>query len=152
MRASILIFAVLAGVTSLGLAAESVRSKEYKADIQDYVTLHVRSKHPEYGKLYFGFSEPGRVLVGAKKQERLAVRCDWSADLKNGDYLLMMVRETFLIDEGFVYEVSPKDPITWVNGEPKIDKDQPNQLPDPTSPFVTPPAGAGGAPSVAADH
>jgi hypothetical protein len=27
-----------------------------------------------------------------------------------------------------------------------------NQLPDPTSPSVTPPAGAGGAPSVAADH
>jgi hypothetical protein len=28
----------------------------------------------------------------------------------------------------------------------------PNQLPDPTSPSVTPPAKAGGAPSVAADH
>lgn len=27
-----------------------------------------------------------------------------------------------------------------------------NKLPDPTSPSVTPPAGAGGAPSVAADH
>jgi hypothetical protein len=27
-----------------------------------------------------------------------------------------------------------------------------NQLPDPTSPPVTPPAGAGVAPSVAADH
>jgi len=27
-----------------------------------------------------------------------------------------------------------------------------NQLPDPTSPSVTPPAGAGGAPSAAADH
>jgi hypothetical protein len=27
-----------------------------------------------------------------------------------------------------------------------------NQLPDPTSPSATPPAGAGGAPSVAADH
>ena len=27
-----------------------------------------------------------------------------------------------------------------------------NQLPDPTSPSVTPPAGAGAAPSVAADH
>ena len=27
-----------------------------------------------------------------------------------------------------------------------------NQLPDPTSPSVTPPAGAGGAPSVVADH
>jgi len=28
----------------------------------------------------------------------------------------------------------------------------PNQLPDPTSPSVTPAAGAAGAPSVAADH
>jgi len=28
----------------------------------------------------------------------------------------------------------------------------PNQLPDPRSPSVTPPVGAGGAPSVAADH
>ena len=31
-------------------------------------------------------------------------------------------------------------------------KTVPNQLPDPTSPSVTPPAGAGCAPSVAADH
>jgi FtsH-binding integral membrane protein len=31
-------------------------------------------------------------------------------------------------------------------------KKRPNQLPDPTSPSVTPPAGAGDAPSVAADH
>jgi FtsH-binding integral membrane protein len=31
-------------------------------------------------------------------------------------------------------------------------KKKPNQLPDPTSPSVTPPAGAGGAPSGAADH
>jgi hypothetical protein len=29
---------------------------------------------------------------------------------------------------------------------------KPSQLPDPTSPSVTPPAKAGGAPSVAADH
>jgi hypothetical protein len=27
-----------------------------------------------------------------------------------------------------------------------------NHVPDPASPSVTPPAGAGGAPSVAADH
>ena len=33
-----------------------------------------------------------------------------------------------------------------------LSEDEPNQLPDPTSPSVTPPAGAGGAPSVAADH
>jgi hypothetical protein len=33
-----------------------------------------------------------------------------------------------------------------------VAKDPPNQLPDPTSPSVTPPAGAGDAPFVAADH
>jgi translation elongation factor EF-Tu-like GTPase len=33
-----------------------------------------------------------------------------------------------------------------------IAKEEPNHLPDPTSPSVTPPASAGGAPSVAADH
>jgi catechol 2,3-dioxygenase-like lactoylglutathione lyase family enzyme len=31
-------------------------------------------------------------------------------------------------------------------------KNVPNQLPDPTSPFVTPPAAAGGAPSVTTDN
>ena len=31
-------------------------------------------------------------------------------------------------------------------------KNPPNHVPDPASPSVTPPAGAGGAPSVAADH
>jgi ABC-type xylose transport system permease subunit len=34
----------------------------------------------------------------------------------------------------------------------KRSKNAPNQLPDPTSPSVTPPARAGDAPSVAADH
>jgi hypothetical protein len=33
-----------------------------------------------------------------------------------------------------------------------VTQSPPNQLPDPTSPSVTPPAGAGVAPSVAADH
>jgi hypothetical protein len=33
-----------------------------------------------------------------------------------------------------------------------IKRDVPNQLPDPTSPSVTPPANAVGAPSVASDH
>jgi hypothetical protein len=33
-----------------------------------------------------------------------------------------------------------------------LNLNKPNQLPDPTSPSVTPPAGAGRAPSVAADH
>jgi hypothetical protein len=34
----------------------------------------------------------------------------------------------------------------------KVAVDDPNQLPDPTSPSVTLPAGAGDVPSVAADH
>jgi hypothetical protein len=141
MRASTFAFAVVAGVASLAYAAESGHSKDYKVAIQDYVALNVGFKHPEYGKLYFGFSEPGRVLFGDKKQQRLAVRCNWSADLKNGEHLLMMVRETFLIDEGFVYKVSSKDRIEWVDGEPNIDKDQPNQSSVPSLSLVTPPAG-----------
>ena|SRR5579863_9037767 len=34
----------------------------------------------------------------------------------------------------------------------RLNKKAPNHLPDPSSPSVTPPAGAVGAPSVAADH
>jgi hypothetical protein len=93
------------------------------------------------------------VLFGEKRLQRLAVKCHYGAALKNGDMLLMIADGgTFLIDEGFVYEVSPSDKMEWVDGVPKIDKSQPNQLSDPTSPFVTPPAAAGGTPSVAADH
>ena len=40
-------------------------------------------------------------------------------------------------------------PFSWA--EARLEQSS-NQLPDPTSPAVTPPAGAGGAPSVAADH
>jgi hypothetical protein len=40
--------------------------------------------------------------------------------------------------------------LKWLFG-PHI-PEVPNQLPDPTSPSVTPPAGAGNVPSVAADH
>jgi len=40
--------------------------------------------------------------------------------------------------------------VTRISGEQK--GNVPNQLPDPTSPSVTPPARAGGAPSVGADH
>jgi hypothetical protein len=144
--------AFLVGVASLVCAAELGNSTNYKSDIQDFVTLRVRSEHPEFGKLYFGFSKPGRVLFGEKRTQRTAVVCHWGAALKNGDPLLMAVMETFLVDEGFVYPVSPKERLEWVDGSPKIDKDQSNQLPDPTSPSVTPPAGAGVAPSVAADH
>ena len=43
--------------------------------------------------------------------------------------------------------------VTTVQGfKLALSKPSANQLPDPTSPSVTPPAGAGDAPSVAADH
>ena len=128
-------------VASWACAAEPGNSANYKASIQDYVTLRVRSENPKYGKLYFGFSKPGRVLFGDKRTQRLAVVCDWSADLENGDHLLMMVRETFLVDAGFIYPVSPKERLEWVDGPPKSDKDQSNQSSEPALSSVTPPAG-----------
>jgi hypothetical protein len=60
--------------------------------------------------------------------------------------------------------VDPKGGLVWQEGQTeKIDYVSliktgdangvlPNHVPDPTSPSVTPPAGAGGAPSVGADH
>ena len=52
-----------------------------------------------------------------------------------------------LKDLGFTLEATSQSGILSL----KL-KRTPNQLPDPTSPSVTPPAGAGGAPSVGADH
>jgi hypothetical protein len=53
----------------------------------------------------------------------------------------------------FTYDTSRadirRDEVAPLQG---LGSNRPNQLPDPTSPPVTPPAGAGGAPSVAADH
>ena len=46
---------------------------------------------------------------------------------------------------------TPKEIAAEINKRAAF-SDRANQLPDPSSPFVTPPAGAGGAPSVAADH
>ncbi len=55
---------------------------------------------------------------------------------------------------GFVFD-GPRDHEQdgriWV-WRHQVSNHQPNQLPDPTSPSVTPPAGAGGGPSVGADH
>jgi hypothetical protein len=113
----------------------------YKSAIEDYVTLDVRAKHPEYGELHFGFSEPIRVLVGLKRQPRIAVECSWSPDLKNGDHLLLMVRETFLVDTGFLCQVSVSEQVEWIDGYPKMDKGQPNQSSEPTSSSGEPPAG-----------
>jgi|ERR1017187_1552858 hypothetical protein len=141
MKTSTLALALAVFVAPYANATDPGNSRDYKSAIQDYVTLNVGFKHPEYGKLYFGFSEPGRVLVGEKRQKRIAVRCDWSADLKNGDHLLMIVRETFLIDAGFIYEVPASEKVDWIEGEPKIDKDQPNPSPDPTLASGTSPAG-----------
>jgi predicted enzyme related to lactoylglutathione lyase len=47
-----------------------------------------------------------------------------------------------------ISELSARQPVKRQPNK----RSKPNQLPDPTSPSVTPPACAGGAPSVAADH
>jgi hypothetical protein len=51
-----------------------------------------------------------------------------------------------------IAEYISKDGVEELKEVLKQFKREPNQLLDPTSPSVTPPAGAGGAPSVAADH
>ena len=45
-----------------------------------------------------------------------------------------------------------EQPVDFTDQCLRSKQDVPNQLPDPTSKSVTPPAGAGGAPYVAADH
>ena len=50
------------------------------------------------------------------------------------------------------YALSVISGITLIVFSMRNRRRMPNQLPDPTSPSVTPPAGAGGAPSDAADH
>jgi len=66
--------------------------------------------------------------------------------------------EIYQLDEhGFYRAVTDEDRTKflreWTTIPDPIQVKAPNQhLPDPTSPSVTPPAGAGGAPSVNADH
>ena len=152
MKIATVALSIFAGVATLAFAAEPEHSNDYRTAIRDQLVLKVSVGHPDRGVAATMFSKPARVLVGAKRQQRLAVRCTWAEGPKGGSSLLLFERTTFVIDDGLVCEVSPTDVIDWIDGEPKIDKDQPNPLPDPTSPTVTPPAGAGVAPSVAADH
>jgi len=152
MKIATICLSILAGVATLAFAAEPQHSYDYRAAIRDQLALKVSVVHPERAVVVTMFSKPSRVLVGVKKQQRLAVRCAWAEGPKSGGSLLLFERTTFLIDDGLVCEVSPTDVIDWIDGEPKIEKGQPNQLSDPTSPSVTTPAGAGVAPFVAADH
>jgi|CZKI01.1.fsa_nt_gi ketosteroid isomerase-like protein len=73
---------------------------------------------------------------GLVQKNRIAMPAAWKGNVADGKVRLWQVY------------------CDWTEGLRTIedDKKMANQLPDPTSPPVTPPAGAGGAPSVAADH
>jgi [ribosomal protein S5]-alanine N-acetyltransferase len=67
---------------------------------------------------------------------------------KEGPSTRILHKLNFLLEGSRVHE---EDGQIWVwrHRGPVV---QPDKLPEPMSPVVTPPAGAGGAPSVAADH
>lgn len=124
----------------MAFAAEPTAAFDYKAEIKDQLALKVSFAHSEYGVVATIFSKPARVLVGDKRQQRLAVRCSWAAGPKSGGYLLLFHSATFLIDAGLTCEVPALEKVDWIDGEPGIDKDQPNQPSDPTLSSGTSPA------------
>jgi hypothetical protein len=73
---------------------------------------------------------------GLIPENRIAMPAAWKANVADGKVRLLQVY------------------CDWTEGMRTIEKDKKmaSQLPDPTSPLVAPPAGAGGATSVVADH
>jgi hypothetical protein len=104
--------------------------------------------------------ESGKVFFDGQRLHLLWI-VGWDST-KNGDFLSFRHDSALLIAQGATdgnpHQVR-RDYLRW-NGEQLellrsdlvYDDRGPNQLPDPTSPYVTRPAGAGHAPSVAADH
>lgn len=119
---------------------------DYKSRVERYIA----DKQPNFGRFYYGWFIPRRALVGEQKKECLAVRCDWSGDLKNGTHLLMIVKSIFYFEGERIVEMD-SDAIEWVGGEPTREKG-PNQSPEPTAMLVTPRAVARVAPSTAVAH
>jgi hypothetical protein len=126
--------------------------------------VQFRFSAPEYA-----FVKETPPLVGKRVQK--VVLYEFAND-RNRDGFLSTGYGFAIVDGGKVTFVdTSKEEIEWIFGKPALEpkiyysginskevlgrsilKTLPNQLPDPTSPSVTPPAGAGGAPSVAADH
>jgi hypothetical protein len=112
--------------------ASCAESKDYKGTIEALISNREAIDHPEFAKLHFSFFEPKAVLYGERKQQRLAVRCDWFPDGRDGEPFLMVGIATFLVDLGMVYEVARNERIVWVGGDPVREKEQPSTSSDPT--------------------
>ena len=115
-----------------------------------------REKYPASRvKMTLFFIGSGLFFVGSAS---IAFFCCWQSqgwghpitkgllDSSSG-YVLSLI--LFLMSIGYCAKA-----LYWMprEGEMAPSQNASNQLPDPTSPSVTSPAGAGGAPSLAADH
>jgi len=85
----------------------------------------------------------------ATKSEQAAYDQGW----QHAEEHVKLERRLFIVNSRVVFGTLLVLSIVAIIVSDRIGRsDKPNQLPDPTSPTVTPPAGARGAPSVAADH
>jgi hypothetical protein len=120
------------------------------------------SKVVEYHGMVVGFGSPkGTVFLassgckgGLGTAHRAAVKNGYHFSQLNADVYCEYDRRRFsdtLKDWGW-HSKEAIPPLGFKLPIRKEKKGKPNQLSDPTSPPVTPPAGAGVAPSVAADH
>ena len=96
--------------------------------------------------------DPKKVLLGSGKQTRF-IRLESAGVLDRPEVEALLAAAASIADVPLDAKGRGKLIIRSVSAKqrPPV-RNMPNQLPDPTSPSVTPPAGAGGAPSVAADH
>jgi hypothetical protein len=93
------------------------------------------------------------------KNDLRVVMCTWNYEIPEGRFLLGAERKDekiifTLTREGETQAFLKSKPfeIETIKHVDVTSRNEANQLPDPTSPSVTRPAGAGRAPSVAADH
>jgi hypothetical protein len=84
--------------------------------------------------------EDSKVVLRFDTKDRKGCVCEFRREQKQGKRELILVHPS-------------EFPLSDVFGDDYLwQESKPNQLPDPTSPSVTRPAGAGHAPSVGADH
>jgi len=93
-RIFIVIFVLAIGVA--GAHADCAVPPNYKNIISEMLA----AKHPTYSDISCSFYAPVRVLVGDKKKELCAVRCDWSASEKGLGGPLSGVRKNPIIPSG----------------------------------------------------
>jgi hypothetical protein len=119
------------------------------------VCWSTHARFPQLPRRPYGSASPGRLEFSQDEFScRLATvwgESDFwweeNVSIENGNATELASDATQKIDK---HGVPYLDDFFSTRGRRRLN--MPNQLPDPTSPSVTPPAGAGGAPSVAADH